>query len=91
MNNYYKPGDWNAICDRCGFKFKASQLKEDWQGLRVCAEDFETRHPMDFLRVKEDKIGVPWTRLEPNDDTVIETIGTPLGTEYLGLSYIGRV
>ena len=29
-------GDWNAICDRCGFKFKASELKKTWDNLYVC-------------------------------------------------------
>lgn len=65
MRNYYKSGDWNAICDRCGFKFKASQLKEDWQGFRVCKDDFEMRHPQDFIRARVDKIYVPWVRGEP--------------------------
>lgn len=91
MRDYYKPGDWSAICDRCGFKFKASELKLDWQGFRVCEDDFEYRHPQDFITSKTDKIYVPWVRLESNDNTIVETIGTPLGTEYLGLSYIGRV
>ena len=49
----YKPsivwGDWAVICDRCGFKFKASQLKQEWTGLMVCTKCYEERHPQDFL------------------------------------------
>lgn len=90
MRNYYKSGDWNAICDRCGFRFKASSLKKDWQGLMVCEEDFERRHPMDFLKVTPDKIAVPWTRSEPTTATNILQDNFGLGTEYLGYSYIGR-
>ena len=74
MRNYYKPGDWNAICDRCGFKFKASQLREDWQGLRVCAEDFEHRHPLDFLRAVPERITVPWIR--PEASTIPDFFGS---------------
>lgn len=70
MRNYYKSGDWNAICDRCGFKFKASQLQEDWQGFRVCKDDFEMRHPQDFIRARIDKIYVPWVRPEFADPVV---------------------
>lgn len=60
--DYFKSSDWSAICDRCGFKFKASELKLDWQGFRVCEDDFEYRHPQDFLKPKTDKIFVPWAR-----------------------------
>ena len=33
--NKFVSGQWNAICDRCGFKFKSSELKKDWQGLQA--------------------------------------------------------
>lgn len=46
----FREGDWNAVCDRCGFEFKASELRRDWQGLMVCPEDFERRHPQEFIR-----------------------------------------
>ena len=64
MRNYYKAGDWNAYCMRCGFKFKASELQQDWEGFRVCKADFETRHPQDFVRGRVDKIYVPWISTE---------------------------
>ena len=63
----YTAGDWLAICDSCGFKFKASQLKERWDGLMVCKKDFELRHSQDFVRTKQDKITVPWTRPRSDD------------------------
>ena len=28
----------------------------------VCSEDYEQRHPSDFLRVQKEKIAVPWAR-----------------------------
>lgn len=47
---------WAAICDRCGFRFPSSKLKLQWNGLRVCQEDFEHRNQQDFVRaVKADK------------------------------------
>jgi hypothetical protein len=52
---YWKAGDNNATCDRCGKPFKASQLKHTWDGLYVCARDWEPRHPQDYVRgVKDD-------------------------------------
>jgi len=34
-----------AICDRCGFQYKYTQLREEWNGFRVCPECFEPKHP----------------------------------------------
>lgn len=75
MRHWYKPGDYNAVCDRCGFRFKASELREDWQGLRVCEADYEERHIRDFIRAKIDKIYVPWTRPEPEDAEAVAAAG----------------
>ena len=66
-NNYYKRGDWSAICDVCGFKFKASEMRKTWKGLYVCHDDYEPRQPQDFLRARTDKQSVPWARPEPED------------------------
>lgn len=46
--DYYKHGDQNAICDRCGFKFKLSEMKKTWDGFMVDDACFDPRHPRDF-------------------------------------------
>jgi uncharacterized protein YjbK len=66
----FDKGDWNAICDRCGQKFKASELKRTWDNLYVCHKDFELRHPQDFLRSRRDNQAVAWTRPEGTDRLV---------------------
>ena len=63
-------GSWNVICDRCGFKFKNDELRDEWTGFKVCKECWEPRHPQDLLRSKPEKISVPWTRPEPADVSV---------------------
>ena len=65
--DYYKSGDWNAECDVCGQKYKASKLKLRWDGLRVCPKDFEFRHPQDFVRGVRDSQSTPFSRPEPPD------------------------
>ena len=45
---------YNALCDSCGMKFKASELRVRWDGLWVCKDDFEFRHPSDFYRSRND-------------------------------------
>lgn len=56
---------WLAICDRCGFRYRSSELRKEWTGLRVCSYDFEARHPQDFVRGVPDRQNVPWARPEP--------------------------
>jgi hypothetical protein len=68
----YVKGDWNAVCDICGFDFKASELKENWKKQRVCVKDFEGKHPQMFVRSKEEKISTDWARV-PSSSEVFTT------------------
>ena len=65
--DFFKEGDYNAICDRCGFKYKASELRMTWDGLFVCPKDWEPRHPQDFVRGVPDKQSVAIARPEQAD------------------------
>lgn len=76
---WWKSGDWNAICDICGFKFKASELRKRWDGLMVCDTDWETRHPQEFIRPLPDQQKLPWTRPEGTDQFI--TVCTPVGRQ----------
>lgn len=60
-------GSWNVICDVCGFKFKAYQLRKRWDGKMVCKDDWEIRHPQDLIKVPKDDQSVPWSRPEQTD------------------------
>lgn len=82
--DYLKLGDWNAICDRCGFKFKASELKPSWDNLMVCEECWEPRHPSDFYRGIQSNQSVPWTRPEQDDSSGTAVDGRTTG--YVGPS-----
>ncbi len=72
--NHYRAGAWNAICDRCGFKFKNADLRLEWNGLRTCRECWEPRHPQDLLRGKKDDQTVPWSR--PDSDGTDVSVGS---------------
>lgn len=71
MKNHLILGNYNALCDSCGRKFKAFDLQKRWDGLMVCQEDFEQRHPQDLLKVQREKIAVPWSRPYAAEDTFI--------------------
>ena len=65
--DYLKLGDWNAICDRCGEKLKASKLQKTWDNYWVCRGCWEPRHEQDFIRGRKDDTSVPWSRPEGAD------------------------
>ena len=79
----YVPGQWNAICDRCGFKFKNVQLRKEWTGLRVCCECWEPRHPQDFVRGKADHQTPPWVRPDSEGQDVSPGSGNEVSEDDL--------
>jgi len=72
--DFYTGGDWNAYCARCGGKFKASQLRKQWQGYYVCPDDWEARQPQDFVRSIRERPEVPWAQ-NPADLFVVAPVG----------------
>jgi hypothetical protein len=65
--NTFTSGQWNLICDSCGKKIKAGESRKRWDGLIVCSEDYEQRHSQDFVRARQDKISIPFSRPRPPD------------------------
>lgn len=68
--NYYVSGEHNFICDSCGYKKKASEARERWDGFIVCHACWEPRQPQDFVETKEDKITTEWARKEQPDNFI---------------------
>ena len=66
--DFWKPGDYNQICDRTGFKIKASWGRKEWTGQTVRNESWEPRHPQDLIRSIEDRQDVPDPNPEPPDN-----------------------
>jgi len=62
---FFISGEWNVTCDVCSKKIKAHEAKQRWDGFIVCPEDFEHRHPQDFVKAHTDKITVPFQRPIP--------------------------
>jgi hypothetical protein len=75
--DYLALGQWNAICDRCGRKFKSSRLRPTWDGLMVCERDWEPRHPQDFVRAAQPERQPEWVR-PPSSDNYTD-VCTPCG------------
>lgn len=79
---YYKKGDYNAQCDRCDFKRKASEMKMQWNNLFVCyPECWEARNAQDFLRGFPDHQSVPIARPPQTDVFLTTGIETTIGAD----------
>jgi hypothetical protein len=88
---WWKSGTWNTICDRCGFKFKAEELREEWDKLMVCKDCWEIRHPQDLIRPIPDQAKLPWTRPESTDQFISVTYtadhSCPINGEFAQADY----
>lgn len=77
-SDFFKSGDYNALCDQCGKKFKFSKLVKTWDGFWVCRNCFEPRHPQDFVKVKSENLTVSVNRAEPPDTFTTEAQNIPM-------------
>ena len=34
-----------GLCDRCAFEYNLSELREEWNGAKVCPDCYEPKHP----------------------------------------------
>lgn len=68
-NAGWRRGDHWVCCDVCGFEYRASQIRIRWDGMAVCPQDYEERHPQDFLRARKDDPRV-WPVRSPSAQTI---------------------
>ncbi len=86
-----------AVCDRCGQEYKYQQLKKEWNGLFVCPECYEPKHPqLDPPYHPPDPEAIQDPRVESNkilkddsptgpDDATFDTFSQPMPmTVFLG-------
>ena len=86
--NYFISGEWNLICDVCSIKYKAVKAKHRWDGFIVCPNCYEQRHPQDFVRTKQDKIAVPFSRPIPQEIFVVVPYNLYIDEQYFVDNYI---
>lgn len=73
----YKLDDHFVICDVCGKRFYASQIKIRWDGAVVCPLDWEPKHPalQPDLKIRE---GRPVKPVQKEQIEYID-VATPVG------------
>lgn len=78
-NAGWRRGDHWVCCDVCGFDYRASQIRIRWDGMAVCPQDYEERHPQDFLRARKDDPRVWPVRTDTGADAVqIASLACPV-------------
>jgi len=66
--DYYKKGDWNAICDISGQKYKASDMRMQWDNAWVGRDEWSAKHPQLELRPRPDNPSrSPVRNIEPGN------------------------
>ena len=79
----YIPGQWTCECPVCGFEYKSGDMRKRWDGQYVCKDDWEERHPLDYLKPNVREEGTvpfsypPQEGLDGSPTYVIDTL-TPI-------------
>lgn len=74
----FRVGDHLVVDDESGFVHYASEMKECWDGTIRRADQYETRHPQEFVRAKGDPYPVSPIRPEGTFVITDEDAALPL-------------
>tara|TARA_R110001583_G_scaffold21910_1_gene82747 strand:- start:2795 stop:3100 length:306 start_codon:yes stop_codon:yes gene_type:complete len=74
-----------GLCDICGQRYRLLTLKKQWDGLKVCAQDYSEKHPQ--LQPKHHPAD-PQALREPRPDTDVEVDN---GRVFTNLDNIGSM
>ena len=71
----YTPGDNFVMCDICGRRFRASEVREQphglWKGLMVCDLDYDDYNPQhEDIRAVPERITPDKVSVEPESTTL---------------------
>lgn len=67
MSDDFRIGDHWMISDRSGRKFRASEMRRQWNGLLVHTSEWEPRHPQELMRPRVRERAVKQSRPRPLD------------------------
>lgn len=72
-NPGWRAGDHWVQCDRCASAIRSSDAMVTWDNLIVCPDDWEIRHPQDFVRGRADDIAAKEPRRSESGDIFVST------------------
>lgn len=65
------PGNWKVTCQSCGFWFPSGEIKRRWDGLLVCKDDWETRHPQTLIKIRGETAVPDFVSKDPSPDNFV--------------------
>jgi PKD repeat protein len=80
-SDYYLDGSNNVICDQCGKKFKAHQLRKQWDGIWACNRCWDYRNPQEYVRGVPDNMAPDLSRPEAPDEFTAGAQALPMPDE----------
>jgi hypothetical protein len=82
------PGDWKYDCQRCGFTFPSHKIRREWTGLHVCSNCWEPKHPLLFIKIREETAVPAFVNRDPIDvfQPVCDIVSS---SGYVGLAQAG--
>jgi len=93
--DFYDHGNPNMICDKCGQKFKKSEMREQWDHTWACPFDYEERQPQDKLKAFPDNQSIEDPRPEAVSDMTYwdgsaldETTNVPSTDDFLSTNEV---
>ncbi len=70
-DKFYRPGDYYQIDDIRGYKVRASQTQQQWDGMQTLPSSFSPRQPQDLVTGVRDDQSVPVPRPRQANQFVI--------------------
>lgn len=65
-----------ALCDRCSFKWRINELRKEWNGLFVCPDCWDPKHPQLTLATSKDDQSVKDARPDRSSTFGTTTVKT---------------
>lgn len=89
MKNTKWPGNWKVTCHVCGFWYPSSEIRRRWDGLLVCGDDWETRHPQTLIKVHGETAVPDFVSKDASPDTFQGSCDIVSSSGYAGLGQAG--
>lgn len=76
-NPGWQAGNHWVVCDLCGCDIRNRDAMQNWKGQVVCPDDWEQRHPQDFVRGREDQQAAQGLVRPEQEDTFVDKPALP--------------
>ena len=73
MRNSWQSGRWLVIDDESGLTHYSDEVIRLWDGSYRRKDQYETRHPQEFIRAKNDPQPIPFVRPDTESSAISNT------------------